>query len=75
MKTEWNQHSLVAATKEIERFAATRRVTPSSDLLREESGGYAHRRFKDKRDHDLDDPEKATPEETLGSARLLDITA
>lgn len=73
MKIERIQYSLEAATKEITRYAATRRITAVADLLKDESG-YRHDTHEQHEDEDIEDPTTATVA-AIQASRLLDITA
>jgi hypothetical protein len=77
MKIERIQYSLVSATKEISRYAATQRGTIAADLSKEYTGGHHHRS-----DHDEDDDEEEQEKAAVPTAaglhaqiRLLNITA
>ncbi len=74
MNIERIQYSLEAATKEISRYAATRRVTAMADLLKDEAGSHHHKPRHDE-DDDLEDPTQSPVSAMIVSARLLDITA
>jgi hypothetical protein len=75
MKIERIQYSLEAATKEITRYAATRRITAVADLLKDEKG---YRQHKQERDEDEDEDLEDSPTSSvvaIQASRLLDITA
>ncbi len=76
MKIERIQYSLTSATREISRYAATRRVTNAADLSKDE-GGFQHHYTPE---HDEDDDEReerpvATAAGLHAQVRLLNITA
>ncbi len=74
MNIERIHYSLQAATKEISRYAATRRVTAMADLLKDEAGSHNHHPRHDE-DDDPEDSNQSSVSAVIVSARLLDITA
>ena len=74
MKIERIQYSLEAATQEISRYAATRRVTAIADLMKEKAGSH-HRKPTEDEDEDLEESTDSPVTRMQISARLLDITA
>ena len=76
MKIERIQYSLTSATREISRYAATRRVTTAADLSKDE-GGYQHH-YTPEKDEDDDEREERPVITAAGlhaQVRLLNITA
>ena len=76
MKIERIQYSLTSATREIARYAATRRVTSAADLSKDE-GGYQHHYTPE---HEEDDDQREERPVTTAAGlhaqvRLLNITA
>ena len=73
MKIERIQYSLEAATKEITRYAATRRITAVADLLKDERGHRQHNQ-EQVEDEDIEDPTTPTAA-AIQASRVLDSTA
>jgi|688.fasta_scaffold2333795_2 hypothetical protein len=74
MRTERIQHSLTSATREISRYAATRRFINATDLSKDETG-KRHTKPEHEHDEELEEPVVATAEELHAQVRLLNITA
>jgi hypothetical protein len=74
MKIERIQYSLTSATREISRYAATRRFTAAADLTKDEAG-YHHHKPEQEDDEDVEEPVVATAAGLQAQVRLLNITA
>ena len=76
MKIERIQYSLTSATREISRYASTRRVSSAADLSSDE-GGYQHHYTPehDEEDDEHEDRPVTTAAGLHAQVRLLNITA
>ena len=75
MKIERIQYSLTAATREISRYAATRRFTAAADLTKDEAGYHHHHKPEQEDDEGVEEPVVATAAGLQAQVRLLNITA